>query len=326
MAKGVYWQGADGNYYIKTSGGTGVSNIGKNLPGATVADLTRIADPNPPKSSAAPANPNGGGSSGGTTTQDRSNDIALQNAGLSSVDAQTSAGIAAINKALASLTGQYDTEDAANEANYKGQSDTNQNNLQKNKQSALVNAAQGRQGLYGTLASLGALNGSGLTLANQAVQRGANDDLSGAGDTYDTNQSGLDTAIGTFRQEDDRRRQDAATAASDATTNAQNQGAKQKQTFYSNLANDFSAQGDAGNASKYSGLAASLYPQVAATSVPSTNLGYQGAAFTPGALGNYLAGANSTSVTATPTQGGKSGGLFASTILTGDDKKKLATA
>lgn len=335
MAGAVYWVGADGNVYLKSA--AGVQNVGSanganyNLGNGGFESNTlkqsiqaqRINDPNPPKT--APAGGSSGGG-GGTTTQDRSNDIALQQAGLGAVDSQTSSGLSAIDKALASLTGQYDTESAANEGNYKGQSTTNQNNLQKNKQSALVNAAQGRQGLYGTLASLGALNGSGVTLANQAVQRGANDDLSGAGDTYDTNQSGLDTAIGTFRAEDKERRQDADTAASDARTSVQNQGAKSKQTFLSNLANDFSAEGNAGQAKAFSDQAAALYPSIASTSVPSTSLGYQGAAFTPGTLGNYLSGANSTAVTATPTQGGKSPGLFASTVLTGNDKKKLVTA
>lgn len=337
MAGSVYWVGADGNVYLK--GANGVQNLGSsngqnyNLGNGGFesntlkqsVQATRISDPNPPKT--APSNPNGSGSSsGGATTQDRSNDIALQQAGLGSVDSQTQAGIAAINAALGSLTGQYDTETAANEGNYHTQSDTNQNNLQKNKQSALVNAAQGRQGLYGTLASLGALNGSGVTLANQAVQRGANDDLSGAGDTYDTNQTGLDTAIGTFRQEDTKRRQDAQTATNDAITGVNNQAAKTKQTFLSNLANDYSAEGNAGQAKAFSDQAAALYPQIAQSSVPSSNIGYEGAAFTPGSLGNYLAGSASTAVTATPTQGGKNPGLFASTILTGDDTKKKLTA
>lgn len=337
MAYSVWWVGSDGNVYYRT--GDQVRNMGKALNASdngfdaqygsadTSVGAHRIADPNPPRqSAAAPANPNGvpGGGGGGSAPAkpDRSNDIAVQLAGLNSVDTQTNAGLDAISKALGKLIGQYDTETTANEKNYGDQSTTNQQNLQKGKQSALVNAAQGRQGLFGVLSSLGALNGSGVDLANRAVQKGANDDLSGASDTYSTNQQGLDTAIGTFRQEDKMRRDNANTAAENARTNTRGQGAKSKMAFYSNLANDYSDMGDGGNAKKYTDLAASLYPEVASSNIPNSDIAYTGAAFTPGTLANYIAGANSTLVSATPSQPGTAvPGLIASPI-----KKKQAQA
>ena len=324
----VYWVGADGNVYLKN--GTNVRNVGSPInlmpngfdSKGVSAVATRINDPNPPAASA-PANPNNTGSgSSGTQPADKSNDIALQNAGLGAVDSQTAAGIAAVDKALGSLTGQYDTEATSNEGNYKTQSDTNQNNLQANKQTALVNAVQGRQGLFGTLASLGALNGSGIDLANRAVQQGANADLTGAAGTYATNQSGLDTSINAFRTADKERRQQAATAAEDAKTNVQNEGNKSKQAFYSNLANDYAAEGDSGNAKKYTDLASSLYPSIASTNVPSTNLGYTGAAYTPSTLASYLSTADNTTVaTPTATNGQGLPGLVAT-----NRKKAVATA
>lgn len=326
----VYWVGADGNVYVK--GNAGVQNAGKALKTSdngfdaanSSGQATRIADPNPPRQSTpAPSNPNntGGGTSATPAKPDKSNDIALNNAGLSSVDAQTAAGLSAIEKALGGLVGTYDTEANRNEQNYVGQSTTNQGNLQTNKQTALVNAAQGRQGLFGTLSSLGALNGSGIDLANQAVQKGANDDLAGASENYSTNQQGLDTAIGTFRDEDKQRRQEAQTAAENAKTNTQNNAAKNKMSFLTNLSNDYADMGDSGNAQRYSSMAAALYPQVAATSVPDSNLSYSGAAYTPSTLANYMAGANSTQVNASPTNGAQSiPGLIAST------KKKQQTA
>lgn len=336
MANGaVYWVGTDGNVWLKSAQPGGkwtVKSAGKpvNLydqgfdSNQLSAQATRIADPNAPRQAApAPTNPNG--SSGSSTPKvDKSNDIALQNAGLNAVDQQYGTGISSINKALGNLLGQYNTEAQSNEKNYSTQSDTNQNNLQKNKQTALVNAAQGRQGLFGTLASLGALNGSGLELATRAVQKGANDDLSGAADNYATNQSGLDTAIGTFRQEDKARRENANTSAENAKINAANEAARSRMSFYSNLANDYSAMGDEANAKKYSGLAASLYPDLAKTSIPNSNIAYSGAAFTPGTLADYMAGANSTTVSATPTQGSQGiPGLIASPSL---KKKQQQTA
>lgn len=272
-----------------------------------------------------PSDPNATAGAGGTGAAkvDKSNDIALQLAGLSAVDQQTHTGLSSIDAALAKLLGQYDTEAGSNETNFTNQSNTNQGNLQKNKQTALVNAAQGRQGLYGELASIGALNGSGVDLANHAVQKGANDDLSGAADNYSENQSGLDTAIGTFRQEDKARRENAQTSGDNARLNVQSDAAKNRMAFLTNLSNDHAAMGNEAEAKRYSDEAAALYPEMARTSVPNSNIAYSGAAFTPGTLANYMAGADSTQVTATPTQPG--GGL-PGLVAVSAKKKQLQTA
>lgn len=316
MAYQVYWQGADGNIYLRS--GDQVQNAGKAISTGDngfdaqgmSAEAVRIADPNPPKQTA-PNSPNGGGATG-PQREDRSNSIALQLAGLGAVDQQYNSGISAIDRALGSLRGQYDSETGRNEGLYRTSSDTNQNNLQKNKQTALVNAAQGRQGLMGTLSSIGALSGDGLTLANRAVQKGANEDLSGAADNFSENQSGLDTSINTYRDEDARRRKQAEDAAGNAKTKAAGDAAKSRMEFYSNLSTDYAKQLDAGQAAEYARKAAALYPELAKSNIPDTNIGYQGAAFTPTTLANYMAGADSTQVAATPTAGGQMPGLVAS--------------
>lgn len=320
MAGGaVYWVGADGNVWFKSN--QGVKNVGKPInlydqgfdTGQISAEATRINDPNPPRQST-PA-PSGGGGGGGSAPAkpDRSNSIALQMAGLGAVDTQTQSGMSAVDRALRSLIGQYGEEATANEGNYTTQSNTNRGNLQKNKQTALVNASQGRQGLFSTLASIGALSGSGIDLANRAVQRGANQDLSGAAENYAGNQTQLDTAIGTFRSEDKRRRQNAETAADNAKTNVRNEAARSRMGFYSQLANDYAAMGNEAKAKEFSSKAAGLYPEAARTSIPNTNIAYSGAAFTPGSLAEYLAGGESTQVSATPAAPGSSvPGLIAS--------------
>lgn len=331
VADSVYWIGQDGNVWLKGPSGN-VTNAGQPInvgndgfdSNLMSAAASRIDDPNPGNGApSAPSDPNGSvAASAAANTPapikvDKSNDIALQNAGLTAADTQQTTGLSTIDKALGGLTGQYDTEATANEANYGTQSDTNQNNLQKNKQSAMANAAQGRRGLFGTLQSIGALNGSGIDLANNAVKAGANEDLTGAADNFSTNKTSLDTGIGTFREEDKRRRENAATSAENAKTNVKNDTAKSKQTFYSNLANDYAAQGDEVNAKKFTDMASALYPELATTSVPSSDLAYTGAAFTPGTLANYIAG-NDTTVSTTPSPGGRAlPGLFA-----GNTKKK----
>lgn len=298
----------------KRTGGVGAASGSKFAPAPykniNSAPATQSAPGSSAPTNTAPTDPNGSGS--GTARVDRSNDIAIQLAGLGAVDTQLGTGLSAIDKALAKLLGNYDTETNTNEGIYKTQSETNQNNLQKNKQTALVNAAQGRQGLFGTLASLGALSGSGIDLANRAVQKGANDDLSGAADTFGENQTVLDTAIGQYRQDDKMRRENANTAAENARLNARSEAAKTRMTLFTNLANNYAEMGDAAEAKRYTDMAAALYPEMARTTIPNANISYTGAAFSPGALQNYIAGADSTAVSTTaPTPGGSLPGLIA---------------
>lgn len=319
---GVYWIGRDGNVYVK--GGKGTNAAGR-ADGNTdkywqSRGFSRIDDPVPPKPGAdTPANTQqraqqtapvggGGGDGGGgyvaPPKPDKSHSIALNQAGLGQADASLAAANNAVTGTFGNLVGQYDADAASANKQYGDQSTSNQQSYQKNKQTAYVNAAQGRQGLFGTLSSLGALNGSGIDLANRAVQKGANLDLSGAADNFGTNQQTLDTAIGEFREEDTRRRKEAEQARDNALKNNRAENAKAKQGFYVNMSNDYAAMGDAANAKKYADMAGAEYGAIGANSVPSMSMGYKGAAFTPGTLASYMAGTDSTIVTATPTQGG----------------------
>lgn len=327
---GVFWLGTNGQVYVKGAQGVNAAGAGDANTNSywNERGYKQILDPNVqplvgPGVLGASTAPSGGSSGGGGAAAapkpDRSNSIALQNAGLGAVDQQYNSGISAIDASLGKLLGQYGEEATANEATYTSSSDSNQNNLQKDKQTALVNAAQGRQGLFGSLSSIGALNGSGIDLANRAVTKGANDDLSGAADSYSTNQTNLDSSIDTFRREDKNRKENAATNAGNAKTNAKNQAAKDRMGYYSQLANDYSAMGNEGEAKRYTAAASALYPELATTSIPNANVAYSGAAFTPGTLSDYIAGADSTVVSATPTQPGQTiPGLVASPT-----KKKL---
>lgn len=276
------------------------------------------ADPAAKVTNNAPVDPNNTAGSAPAKV-DKSGDIAYQQQGLGSVDTQYNGSLDQIQKSLDQLNGRYDSDAAAAESDYSTNATQNQNNLQKNKQTALVNAAQGKQGLYGTLASLGALSGTGIELANRAVAKGANDDLAGADDNYDTNQQVLDSSIGTFRREDADRRKDATTEADNARTNAANAAAKARQGYLGNIANDYSAEGDAGNAKTFQAKAGALFPSLAATNLPDSNIGYTSAAYTPASLQSYLAGNDSTQVSATPTAGGQGG----TSLVASPAKKKV---
>lgn len=246
-------------------------------------------------------------SAGGSARPDRSNSIRMQEAGLAALGDQERQGLSAIDKALENLMASYLREAQRNEAQYGTQSTTNKQNLQTNKQVAYTNAAQGRRGLFGTLSSIGALSGSGIELANRAVQQGANADLAGAQGTFNENQTSLDTNIQAFRDADEERRIKARDAAEEARTGVRNSVAQQRQRFLAQLADDYEQMGDTRRSAEYARQAAELYPILAQTSIPSTNLAPIAAPFTPTTLANYVAGGNTTVSTTPASPGGLPG-------------------
>lgn len=255
------------------------------------ASTTLGSVPAPPNPNATPA----------PAVVDKSNDINQNLSALDATKSLLSGGLSSIKGALASLLGRYDTEASSNQTSYNDQSTTNKGNFLKNVQSALLNAAQGRQGLFGVLASLGALNGSGLELANRAVQSGANQDISGANDNFATNQGGLDSGYGAFKSADQVRRDEAAKAEVEAEKALQAQVAGNQQTIYGNLANDYADMGNSGQAKAYSDLLAALFPTIAANAVPATGPTYTAAGYTPAPLSRYISGG--TTVSSTPANG-----------------------
>lgn len=242
----------------------------------------------------------GGAASSATIYPDKSAEIATNQAGYDSVAGQVNAGIASIDRNVAANTSQYDAEKTANEGDYKTSSDTNQGNLQKNKQSAMINAAQGRRGLFGTLASLGALNGDGIDLANDAVQKGANEDLSTANDTYATNQQSLEGSIKKFRDADVLRRSQDVAKAADEKRSVQGQGAKDRQTYLQKMSDAYRAENNNGRADEIAKQVASLFPEIGANNVPVSAIAPQAAAYTSTSLAHYLAGVDNTQVKTTP--------------------------
>lgn len=317
----LYWIGTNGHVYLKATGGNtaAVTDLGLqgNVKASQLGNAYEIDDPNKP---AAPGNPTGNTGATGPVAADKSLDIGQQEAGLKSVDGYLTSGNAQVDAALAAVMGKYATEDTNEAASTKTNNDQNELNLTKNQQTAYVNAAQGRQGLYATLASLGALNGTGVTLATRAVAKGANDDLSGANDTYNTNSNAIAGADEAYQTADKERKDDANTAAANAKTGVQNNAYKQQLGYYQQLSSDYADQLDSGNASKYASLANALFPQIQATTVADSTPTYAQDAYTAPTLANYLAG-NSTQVSATPASGapGSLPGLVATNV-----KKKVA--
>lgn len=243
------------------------------------------------------------GAGGGSSRPDRSNSINANLAALEGAGVQRSRGLSAINDTLARIFWGYDSEAAGNERNYEESSVTNRNNLLRSTQAALASAAEGRRGLFSVLASLGALNGSGVTLANQAVQRGANADITGGTDTFNDNQALLDTSIDQFRSADRLRREDTERAAAAERDALEYNNLKNKQNIYSSLADDYSQMGNAAQAKVYSDMVAALFPDIGRLSVATPGLSALNASYSPSQLAKFAAGGPSTTVRTTPATG-----------------------
>lgn len=323
----VYWLGADGNIYLKGNDGT-VQNVGTPYNGESSlydggfdstqisAEATRIADPNPPQTSY--TSPSGGGEAAPVLDQAA---IDATGQAIGALDTRQNVGYKSVDDSYGALTDEYNRDVTRNEGDYGEQTVTNTTNLQKNKQNALTSAAQGRRGLRGVLASIGALFGSGGNLADRAVTTEANADIGGAVDTAATNQQGLDKAIGNYREEDKNRRADAQTARTNQRRRLEGDVASDRQKLYKQMADIYKEAGNTDAASTWLRRAGDLNEYIAGRSaVAATPFTSRAAAFTPGKLEDYLAGAGDMTVQVAPTMGND--GIMPTTLLAGRPRRR----
>lgn len=322
IGTGVYWVGQDGNTYMKASGLDGVQKWVAPLLPPDQLGLQQIADPMAPND-APPVSGSGTGSGGSATPAKVVNSAAVgaTQQAIDSLGTEEAVGEQNITAGRDSLISRYNMEADRTNQDYNEQTVTNKTNLQKNRQNALVSAAQGRRGLRGTLAAMGALSGTGIDLADRAVTTEVNQDLGGATETAATNTAKLDKAMGRFKEEDEVRRNDANTAAANQRTALAGSLASKRQQFYQKMAELYGEGGDTGNAGRFLGMAGDLNNQIAAnTRVAATPFAPKNAAFTPGDLESYLAGAGDMTVDV--ADGGIAGGLNPTSILAGRGRRK----
>ena len=237
------------------------------------------------------------------------NDAARSNTqkAIDSLGIELDTGYRNINDERNSLLSRYDRERSTNEADYNDQTVTNNQNLLRNKQNALQAAAQGARGLRGTLASIGALGGDGIKLANRAVTTSANQDIGEAAETAATNAQTLDKAWGRFQEEDTDRRNELETQVRNRRTALEGSIDTKRQGYFQKMAELFSEIGDAGSASRYLNMAGDLNAPIAQKSaVVAAPMVARTAAFTPGSLSEYLAGTGDMTV---QTQAGDATGM-----------------
>lgn len=252
---GVVWKGANGQWWHK--GNSGKVMASKNR----AAGFREIADPNPPKGEspveqAEPYSYGGGGSSAAAAqAAAEAKKRAQLQAQVGQYNADHSRTGTALNAQLGNAQKEYDqtiaryNQDMASQRNkYNEQTNTNEGNLAKNKQNALLAQVQGMRGLRSAMAAVGALSGDGETLMNRAVKNALDKDVDGATSAYAQNAQTLNTAWRETEDEDRQRREDANAqyqnnrAAAEASIN------KERSAISRNLANAYRELGDTGQA------------------------------------------------------------------------------
>lgn len=191
--------------------------------------------------------------------------------------------------------GQYDTQDALDKAAYEANQQKIAENLAGQRQTGLLNAVRGGEGLRAVLSSLGALAGSGENVVRRLVGLAANSDLGAADKTFATNTENLTQSWQNAEQAQRQRRIDAEAQRQADIQNAQADVLGSRQKILESLANLYGA--DTSRGQQYASQATSLAPQIAATTAPSVGrYAAPSSLFSPAAIQNYLAGTKNLSV------------------------------
>lgn len=298
----IFWRGADGNVYIKGAGGDGaaVTNAGANAPtwDYILRGAQQIDDPgNAPAQTTTNLVSGNGNGGAGTTYKDTTASRNATQVSLGSLDTILNNSLAGADSEYDSVIDAYDTEDADNLTRYKGDVEKNEITRDGNTQASLLGAARGSRGLYATLASLGALGGTGRTLANRAISTEANADLGAGEKSFETNVENLFDARSTVEKEEKQRRLDAKKTWKDTRQSAEYDYYKGKQDLSNEMAGYWQDAGNFGEANNWTNTASTYTPELASrTKVNPAQYARNPLAYKAPELSKYLGGMNSTAV------------------------------
>lgn len=226
-----------------------------------------------------------------------------------------------IDNEYSDLIDDYDIDRGRVSEDYQKETGQNMDNLLRNRQNALLAAAQGRRGLRGTLSALGALSGDGSFLADQAVTTAANQDLGGAQDTYQTNSTNLEDAWERYDEDDQKRRKSAEAAKKSQREAAEIEQLEQKVSLLEKLASLFDDAGMFGEAGNTLNQINPITGRLAGMGRGTPTAFSAGKAdYNPAAMESYRAGAGDMTV---DVMGGDNGGARQTIIAgRGNDRRR----
>ena len=233
----------------------------------------------------------GGGSQYTNTTAAR----AAEQARIDALSTKENNLLASNRDQYSNVLAGYDRERNINQTDYDDNTLNNSQDLQRNKQASLLAGAQGLRGLMNTLGAYGAAGGSGRQLASQAVNSQVNSETGEAANTYSTNQRGLDTSIGRFKEEDEARRRAAQQDLETSNRGVRANIAGERQTALRSLADLWKQAGNQGQAGNLLGEVGQLNHFIAENAAPSIGVNAKAAAYQAPGLDTYKAGVSDRS-------------------------------
>lgn len=215
---------------------------------------------------------------------------------LSGLDTTLSNNLKGVRDTYDQQMREYNDRFARDRANWEENVATNEGGLQSQRQNKMLSGARLSQGLNSILASMGALNGTGQFLANQAVEGITNRGLGEATETFQANARNINSAWEEAEQEARNREERAKQIRADQEANVRADILGKRQQILSQLGQLYGP--DTAEGARYLGQAGSLYGQIAQTTRPNVAQ-YQEASslYSPSALESYLSGIGNTQVT-----------------------------
>lgn len=264
---GVYWQGADGNYYVRADGVEGVQAFSNTnfapLAPDIINSLVRIDDPNPPPTQGTTSTaPTGGGGGAAAPVLNQAGVTNTQRT-INEIPGLLQAALAAEGTSYGNTKGGFDASETTQRGAYDTGTTTNQQNYDANFMDSIRAGIKGLGGLMSLLRGTGAGGGTAEDIARDTVGGVTAGDIRGGADIRKENQGALDTSLGTFltdlgikrRAAEDTRVNNERAIRRDSNT--------QLQDLFGKMAGFYGDVGDEGNANTWMNRAGDLTPDIA---------------------------------------------------------------
>lgn len=194
MASGVYWQGADGNTYMRGEGDAQAFKWFAPLLSPQQMGYQLIDDPVNPTRTPAPT----GGSGGAPAPVLNTGAITNTQRAIDEIPGLLQAALAAENQRYKNIIRGFDEQEKAQRGTYDQSTTTNQLNYDSNFMDSIRAGVQGLGGLFNILRGTGAAGSSVEGDVRDMVGEVTSKDIRGGADTRDENQASLDTALTGF--------------------------------------------------------------------------------------------------------------------------------
>lgn len=268
----VYWLGANGHIYLKGDDLT-VRDVGTPWSGdkslmangfdstTMSAEATRIADPNPPVSTA----PAGGGGGAAPKVLNQAGVDNTQRT-IDEIPGLLQAALEAEGNSYGNTVGGFDAAQKTQQGAYDTGTVTNQQNYDSNFMDSIRAGIKGLGGLMSLLRGTGAGGGTAEQIARDTVGGVTAGDIRGGADTQKENQGQLDSSLSTFLSDLGIKRKAAEDTRVNNERAIRRDSNTQLQDLFGKMAGFYGDVGNTGAATDWMNRAGDLTPDIARNS------------------------------------------------------------